>query len=172
MIRVRMFLPMALKAIGAQVPRMTREALKRRGAAFATLIAEWANIVGPEFASSTLPEKISAPPPPPKGSNLPRPAGTLTLRVGSGAAMELQHLAPQLIDKINAFVGYKAVARLRFVQGPLPGQGAPPAPPPPPLTKEQSARLDALVETIPDENLRQSLRRLGDGMLRGRRRIP
>jgi hypothetical protein len=160
---------MALKAIGAQVPRMTREALKRRGPAYATLIAEWANIVGPEFASSCLPEKLSAPPPPPKGVDLPRAAGVLTLRVGAGAAMELQHLAPQLIDRINSFVGYRAVERLRFVQGPLPGQGKPPAPPPPPLTKEETARLDSLVESVPDESLRQSLRRLGDGMLRKRR---
>jgi hypothetical protein len=160
---------MALKAIGAQVPRMTREALKRRGPAYATLIAEWANIVGPELASSCLPEKLSAPPPPPKGVDLPRAAGVLTLRVGAGAAMELQHLAPQLIDRINSFVGYRAVERLRFVQGPLPGQGKPPAPPPPPLTKEETARLDSLVESVPDENLRQSLRRLGDGMLRKRR---
>jgi hypothetical protein len=165
------YLPvMALKAIAAQVPRMTREALKRRGTAFATLVAEWPNIVGPEIASYCLPEKLSAPPPPPKGVDAPRQAGTLSLRVGSGMAMELQHLAPQLMERINSFVGYRAVERLRFVQGPLPGTAEPPAPPPPPLTPDEAARLDSLVESVADPDLRQSLRRLGDGMLRGRRR--
>ena len=84
--------------------------------------------------------------------------------------MELQHLAPQLIERINAFVGYRAVERLRFVQGPLPGAAEPPAPPPPPLTPEARARLDSLVESVTDPDLRQSLRRLGGDMLRGRRR--
>lgn len=149
---------------------MTKEALKRRGAAFATLVAEWPNIVGAEIASSCLPEKLSAPPPPPKGVDAPRAAGTLSLRVGSGMAMELQHLAPQLIERINGFVGYRAVERLRFVQGPLPGAGEPPAPPPPPLTPEAAQQLDALVESVADPDLRQSLRRLGGDMLRGRRR--
>jgi hypothetical protein len=161
---------MALKAIAAQVPRMTKEALKRRGTVFATLVAEWPNIVGAEIASSCLPEKLSAPPPPPKGVDAPRAAGTLSLRVGSGMAMELQHLAPQLIERINGFVGYRAVERLRFVQGPLPGAGEPSAPPPPPLTPEAAQRLDALVESVADPGLRQSLRRLGGDMLRGRRR--
>ncbi len=161
---------MALKAIASQVPRMTREALKRRGTAFATLVAEWPNIVGADIASSCLPEKLSAPPPPPRGVDAPRAAGTLSLRVGAGMAMELQHLAPQLIERINAFVGYRAVERLRFVQGPLPGAAEPPAPPPPPLTPEARARLDSLVESVADPDLRQSLRRLGGDMLRGRRR--
>jgi hypothetical protein len=161
---------MALKAIATQVPRMTRAALKRRGHAFATMVAEWPNIVGAEIASSCLPEKLSAPPPPPKGVDAPRAAGTLSLRVGVGMAMELQHLAPQLIERINGFVGYRAIERLRFIQGPLPGAAEPPVPPPPPLTPEANRQLDSLVESIPDPNLRQSLRRLGDGMLRGRRR--
>jgi hypothetical protein len=161
---------MALKAIAAQVPRMTREALKRRGHAFAAMVAEWPNIVGAEIASSCLPEKLSAPPPPPKGVEAPRAAGTLSLRVGAGMAIELQHLAPQLIERINGFVGYRAVERLRFIQGPLPGAAEPPAPPPPPLTPEANRQLDSLVESIPDPDLRQSVRRLGDGMLRGRRR--
>ncbi|MCA3246890.1 MAG: DUF721 domain-containing protein [Azospirillum sp.] len=161
---------MALKAIGAQVPRMTKEALKRRGAAFATLIAEWPNIVGHEIAACCLPEKLSAPPPPPKGVDAPRAAGTLALRVGAGMAMELQHLTPQLIERINAFVGYRAVERLRFVQGPLPGAAEPPAPPPPPLSEREAARLDRIVESVPDPDLRQALRRLGGDMVRGRRR--
>jgi hypothetical protein len=52
----------------------------------------------------------------------------------------------------------------------LPGASDPPAPPPPPLSADANKRLDELVESVPDAELRRSLRRLGDGMLRGRRR--
>ncbi len=160
---------MALKAIATQVPKLTKEALKRRGAAFATIVAEWANIVGPALASSTLPEKLGTPPRPPKGVSAPPQAGVLTLRVAGGAAMELQHLAPQLVERINSFTGFKAVERLRFVQGPMPLAGDPPSPPPRPLTAAETRELGQAVESLSDPDLQAALLRLGAGLKRGRR---
>lgn len=160
---------MALKAIARQVPRLTREALKRRGPAFATIVAEWANIVGPVLAASTLPEKLGTPPRPPKGVDVAPQAGVLTLRVSGGAAMELQHLAPQLIERINSFAGFRAVDRLRFVQGPLPSGAAPPPLPPRPLTAAEKGRIGAAVESLSDPELKGALARLGEGLTRGRR---
>ena len=47
--------------------------------------------------------------------------GTLHVRVGSGAlALELQHLEPVVIERINTYFGYRAVERLKLVHGPLP----------------------------------------------------
>jgi len=160
---------MALKAIATQVPRLTKEALKRRGAAFATIVAEWGNIVGPALAGSTLPEKLSAPPRPPKGVTAPPSAAVLTLRVSGGAAMELQYLGPQLVERINSFVGFKAVDRLRFVKGPLPLSAEPPAAPPRALTPAEKAKLAASVESLADPDLKAALLRLGEGITRGRR---
>ncbi|MBI3504006.1 MAG: DUF721 domain-containing protein [Proteobacteria bacterium] len=160
---------MALKAIATQVPKLTREALKRRGAAFATIVAEWANIVGPALASSTLPEKLGTPPRPPKGVDVPPQAGVLTLRVAGGAAMELQHLAPQLVERINSFTGFKAVERLRFIQGPMPLAAPPPSPPPRPLTAAEKCQLGLAVESLGDADLKAALLRLGEGLKRGRR---
>ena len=43
------------------------------------------------------------------------------LRVASGGlAMELQHFEPVLVERINAYFGYPAVARVKLIQGPLP----------------------------------------------------
>ncbi len=45
---------------------------------------------------------------------------TLVVRAGSGFATELQHLHPIVLDRINTFFGYQAVARITIIQGPLP----------------------------------------------------
>jgi hypothetical protein len=160
---------MALKAIATQVPKLTKEALKRRGPAFATIVAEWANIVGPALAGCTLPEKLGTPPRPPKGVTAPPQAGVLTLRVAGGAAMELQHLAPQLVERINSFAGFKAVDRLRFVQGPMPLASEPPAAPPRPLSAAERRNIGQAVESLADDELKAALFRLGEGLTRGRR---
>jgi hypothetical protein len=160
---------MALKAIAAQVPKVTKEALKRRGPAFATIVAEWGEIVGPALAGSCLPEKLSTPPRPPKGGTAPPSAGTLTIRVSGGAAMELQHLAPLLLERINRFAGFKAVERLRFVQGPMPERQILSAPAPVPLSDAQKTSIAAAIESVAAPELQAALARLGAGLV-GKRR--
>jgi len=161
---------MALKAIAAQIPKLTKEALKRRGPAFATIVAEWAEIVGPALAGSCLPEKLATPPRPPKGVAAPPQAGTLTIRVAGGAALELQHLAPLLVERINRFAGFKAVERLRFVQGPMPRTPPLPPLPAPPLAPAEQRRLEVAVESVATPELQAALLRLGEGLGRRRRR--
>ena len=95
--------------------------LRKRGFAQATLIRAWPTIVGETFARVSIPEKISYPP-------HRRSGGVLHLRVERGAALEIQHQEPRLIERINATFGYAAISRITIRQGPLP-YGAPPARP-------------------------------------------
>ncbi|WP_376095918.1 DciA family protein [Roseomonas sp. CCTCC AB2023176] len=92
------------RPIGSLVPRLTRPAFKRRSPAGALLLSDWAELVGPAIAAVTMPKRLSA--------------GTLTIACAGPVAMELQHLAPQLIHRINAALGSVTVASLRFVQAP------------------------------------------------------
>ena len=79
-------------------------------------------------------------------------------------AVLLQHETPQFIDRINAFLGFGAVGELRIMQKPL-AQAAPkPVPAALPLTPAQAAALDEAVAGMDDE-LAQSLKRLGEGVL-------
>jgi hypothetical protein len=160
---------MALKAIAAQIPKVTKEALKRRGPAFATIVAEWGEIVGTALAGCCLPERLSIPPRPPKGVAAPPSAGTLTIRVSGGAAMELQHLAPLLLERINRFAGFKAVERLRFVQGPLPERSVRSTQTALPLSDAQKTSIAAVVESVAEPELQAALARLGAGLV-GKRR--
>ncbi|MEZ5775453.1 MAG: DciA family protein [Hyphomicrobiaceae bacterium] len=121
---------------------------------------------GPPAASPTSTSRSAAagaPPPrksaPPRKSVAPRGEGaTLVLRVDGPASIEIQHRAPQILERINTHFGYRAVTALRIVQAPVVRQDpfAPTRPRPQP-----AARPVADVSGIEDERLRTALDRLG-----------
>ena len=86
-----------LRTIGADIEKIVKPILNRRGFGATTIVNSWVDVVGLVLAKHIFPEKISYP----GGSRL---GGTLHLRINSSAvALELQHLAPQLKDKINNY---------------------------------------------------------------------
>jgi hypothetical protein len=141
-----------LRAIAATLPTVTRRALGRRGFAEGGLAAEWTAIVGEELAARCIPERLAR--------RAGGEGGTLTLRVEPGYATELQHLAPLLIDRINGYLGHKAVGRLRFRHAGPRVPRAPSRPPPRRLGEAEEAELRARVGTVEDEALRGALERL------------
>ena len=98
--------------MAALMPKVTRTILGRRGFAEASIITEWATIVGDDLARSTQPEKLAFP----KGE---RVGGVLHIRAAGGGATELQHLEPQILERINRHFGYRAVGKLKLVHLPL-----------------------------------------------------
>ena len=68
---------------------------------------------------------------------------------------------PQIIQRINGFFGYRAVAELRYIQGPVPPLKKPRKVSSPRLSDVAEARLQRNLEGIDDDNLRQSLAALG-----------
>ena len=149
-----------LRPLAATLPKVTRKALGRRGLAEGSLMTEWPEIVGETLAARCLPLKLSFADP------KRRAEGTLTLQVESAWTLELQHLAPQLIERINQTLGYAAVSRLAFRQGPLPhhrpadegqareAQGEP-------ADGQDMNSATELSAAIDDESLREALRGLG-----------
>jgi hypothetical protein len=86
----------------------------------------------------------------------------LTVHVGGASALELQHGEAQVVERINDFFGYPAVARLRLIQAPPVRPVKPPAPwPVRPLGAEELAALAGTVEAVRDRALRNALARLG-----------
>ncbi|MFQ5774476.1 MAG: DUF721 domain-containing protein [Kiloniellaceae bacterium] len=148
-----------LRALAATLPKVTRRALGRRGFAEAGLIADWPSIVGEAVAARCAPKKLDRPRPGRQGE------GTLTLRVEAGFALELQHLAPLLIERVNGYFGYRAVSRLKLFQAQALGPGAPARRPPRPLSAEEENALRRRTGAVEDEDLRQALERLGRAML-------
>ena len=88
--------------------------------------------------------------------------------MASGYALELQHIAPQIIARINGFFGFRAVADLRYAQGPIPPQRRPRRVTPPRLSDVDEAALRRTVGDMGDSDLQQALLRLGRAVRMGR----
>jgi len=129
------------RALGAILPPLVKPAFRKRAPAMAQLLADWELIVGPAIGQVTTPRKLFQ--------------ATLAIACSGPIAMELQHLAPTLIGRINAHMGQIVVTRLRFVQDHV----APPAAPPARVPATKAAQ--AAVADLPEGPLRDALESLG-----------
>jgi hypothetical protein len=150
------------RPLGEFAARVIDPAVGKRGFATAELLASWDTIVGARNGAFTQPEKLTFA----RGQS---GGGVLTIRVDGPRAIFLQHEAGQLIARINTFLGFTAVAELRFVQKPLsPKARRPEAPPQAPIPAQLATALDEAVSTVDGDPLREALRRLGEGVIRDR----
>ena len=131
------------------------QAFAKQGFASTELVTRWSDIVGAEIAGHAEPEKIHWPRP--HDGKTPEP-GTLVLRVEGPTAVEIQHLSAVILERVNRFFGWQAVADLRLRQAPLSRRTTttPPAPDP-----EEQARIAATLSQVADDSLRAALARLG-----------
>lgn len=147
-----------MRPIATEAARLAAASLARRGGGtLGRLKAEWAAVVGSELAGATWPEALAR-------------DGALKLRVASAIALELQHRAPLVIERINLFLGRATVSRLVLVQGPLPLPAAPRSAPAMRLSAAAEAALEARLADIAEPGLRAALAGFGRLVLAGPRR--
>ena len=96
--------------------KVVGESFTRQGFASAELVTRWTEIVGAEIAAHSEPIKIQWTRPAAGEHGEP---GTLVLRVEGPAAIEIQHLANVVCERVNRFLGWRAVERLALRQAPL-----------------------------------------------------
>lgn len=156
------------QAVGSFLPALTTKALQKYGFSTASLIMDWPAIVGSEIASSAIPERLKWPrsrenAEDEAGLAPPRRSGAvLVLRVDTARALDIQYRSAQIVERINAYLGYAAVRELRLIQAPMPMAGRRPHARalPEPLTRE--------VAKVGDVGLRDALARLGAEIRTGR----
>jgi hypothetical protein len=147
-----------LRSLATTIPHVAGPILGKQGFGFAQIITDWSSIVGSEMARHTVPEKLSFP----KGA---RRDGTMRLRVTSAFAPDVQHLQPQILERVNGFFGYPAVARLQILQGPVPERIPVHPPRPKALQPAEQADLAESLAAITDPDLKAALDRLGHAVL-------
>lgn len=140
------------------VARVTGPLLRKRGFAEVRIVTEWREIVGPALAEGSAPEKLSV------GRS---GGGTLDIRVEGAFALEMQHLQPQIVERVNGYFGFKAVDRIRLRQGPLPKKTSRRRAQPIP-SQRSIEQVEATVADVGDPELREALDRLGRA-IHGRR---
>ena len=94
----------------------------------------------------------------------------LVIACGGLAALHIQHETSEIIGRVNAFLGFNAIGRIRIVQKPVQAPAAPVRAKLRPLDAAEAASLSGKVADIEDGDLRASLERLGRSVLGERRR--
>jgi hypothetical protein len=135
------------RAIGDLMPEIGRSAFRRFGFVQSSVVTRWPEIVGPVHARVCSPEAIRFPP----GE---KTEGILELVVKPAHAPLIQQVVPEIIERVNRFFGYKAVARVKLRQGAVT-----------PPTTDRPAKPPPSLRPIPLE-LGDSLRDIGDPELR------
>ncbi|MDG2285330.1 MAG: DciA family protein [Alphaproteobacteria bacterium] len=147
-----------LRMLGATVPKLTDKVLRKRGFVESALIHRWSSIVGEEIAGWCSPDRVAFP-------RDRRVGATLHLLVPGARALELQHLEPVLLERINTVFGYDALERISIRQGQLPETTRKTRPTPRPLESKEESWITEQVAEFQDQDLKNALQALGRAVL-------
>jgi hypothetical protein len=135
--------------------------LAARGFAAADVVLAWKQIMGERLASVSEPISLEWPRggKPSESGAEPSKAATLVIRVAGGFGLEIQHLAPVILARVNAYFGWRCADKLVIRQGRVTKK----APRPQPSSPDALAREKGLkgAEGVADEGLRRALAGLG-----------
>lgn len=148
------------KPIADLMPQIGRAAFRRFGFVQSSVVTRWPEIVGERHAQVCMPESIRFPP----GE---KSDGILQLVVLPAHAPLIQHVIPEIMERVNRFFGYKAVVRVKLRQGAVKPPHAQEPPKAPPSLKPIPMELGDSLRDIGDPELRTVLeslaRSLGNG---------
>jgi len=142
------------RSVSEIVPDIGRAAFRRFGFVQSSVVSRWGEIVGARYADVSAPESIRFP-------NGKRADGILTLTVSGAHAPMMQHVTPVIIERVNRFFGYAAVARVVIRQGDLP---APKTRAPRAAFTVVPVELGDSLRTIADPELKAVLESLASGV--------
>ncbi len=143
-----------VRPVSELLPDVGRAAFRKFGFVQHSVVSRWGEIVGERYARVSIPESIRFP----QGK---RAEGVLSLVVSGAHAPMMQHIGPEIIDRVNRFFGYPAVARLAIRHGEVkrPERAAPP-----PSLKPLSPAMGDSLRGIADPELKAVLESLAAGV--------
>ena len=136
------------------LPAVGGMAFRKFGFVQSAIVSRWPEIVGERWAGVSQPESLRFPP----GEKC---QGTLNLVVKGAHAPMLQHITPEIAERVNRFFGYTAVARVQIRQGEVAPREARRAPP---SLKPAPVEMGLGIKTIADPELRAVLESLAAGV--------
>jgi hypothetical protein len=141
--------------------------MRRRAGMSIALLQSWDEIVGEQLGRLSRPDKIAWP----RRANEDDPFQPATLIVAceGAAAIRLQHMTSEIVQRVNAFLGFGAIAKVRLVQKQVAPAEKDRRPPLRPLKADEKTRVEGLVAGIDHDGLKAALERLGRNVLASRR---
>jgi hypothetical protein len=141
--------------------------LRKRAGLSVALLQSWDEVVGPRMATRSRPEKLQWPKR--HGDEDAFSPATLVVACDGMAALHIQHETGEIIARVNAFLGFAAVGRIRIVQKPVGVASPPRRPKPRPLSESERVAVAGSVAAIEDHDLREALERLGRSVVGSRK---
>lgn len=141
------------------VDQVARQTAGKDWGLYANLLGCWTEIVGLEYARVTTPVKITFPYQPQEAQ---RKNGVLTVRLPKGLAMEFSFKSELVRQRVNAYLGYEAFAKIALDAAFMP---------PPPVKREKKADPEALKKlkeqagVVEDDKVREALEKFGESLL-------
>ncbi|WP_067736585.1 DUF721 domain-containing protein [Novosphingobium naphthalenivorans] len=145
------------RAISDLMPEVGRTAFRRFGFVQSSVVTRWPEIVGARHARVCSPESIRFPP----GE---KSDGILQLVVVPAHAPIVQHVIPEIVERVNRFFGYNAVAKVKIRQGEVKAPAASKPQAAPPSLKPVPLELGESLRDIGDPELRAVLESLARSM--------
>ncbi len=151
-----------VKSLADLVGKAMTPVCRKRGFASVDIIASWADIVGERYGTRVQPDRLIWPRQPERGDpeNPPEPA-TLVVHTDGATALMLSHDSAQVIERINTFYGWRAIGRIKILQKPVLVKQRVRKKPLRDLTQTEEQQLEARLEGVENDRLRQALRKLG-----------
>ena len=146
-----------INKISATTKALLKPIIDRYGAAYVQVLLDWPTIIGPRFANITKVIHLKFP----VGK---KTGGVLQLRCISAAIPLLQAQSPQIIDRINRYFGYNAVAEIRFQAGLTVIKKNDSTQKSKTLAIEAQTEIESITNDVTNDNLRAALQRLGAGI--------
>jgi hypothetical protein len=109
----------SVRAVGSQLPKVTKKAFEKYGFHSAEIITAWPTIAGPALASISTPDRIKWPRRDTAAAGDGGRSGggaTLHLAVAAAHALDVQYQAGEIVGRINRYFGYQAIARVEIRQ--------------------------------------------------------
>jgi hypothetical protein len=100
------------RSVAEMLPSVGGASFRRFGFVQSSIVSRWGEIVGPRYAEVSSPESLRFP----YGK---RADGVLTLTVSGAHSVMMQHVLPEITERVNRFFGYAAVAKVVIKQGAL-----------------------------------------------------
>ncbi|MEI8296161.1 MAG: DciA family protein [Alphaproteobacteria bacterium] len=144
-----------LKPLARLVSDIATPIFTRAGFAKASIVLDWDKIVSPAFSQFCQAIKVTFP-------SHQKSQGVLHVRATSAMSLAISYQTPQILDCVNRYYGYQAIAKVTIHQGPLVARPAPIVQRPEVvLDPNQQTAVETIVETLPPGELREALQSLG-----------
>lgn len=157
----RGFRPLADTASGVLDP-----VLRKRAGINLALLQSWEDIIGPALGPQSRPLKILWPRR--AHEDDPFQPATLVIACEGFAAIRIQHETGEIISRVNAFLGFAAIGRIKIEQKPVPSAAPPRRMRQPVVDAASEKRIEAVTSAIEDDGLRAALAKLGRSVIAGK----